>query len=97
MNRFKVHAPFEMTGDQPKAVETLAQGIIDGKKSQTLMGVTGSGKTFTMAKIIEKVQKPTLIISHNKTFGDGFTGGEKRRDNSSQRLVHIWTWKPFRL
>lgn len=68
MNRFKVHAPFEMTGDQPKAVETLAQGIIDGKKSQTLMGVTGSGKTFTMAKIIEKVQKPTLIISHNKTL-----------------------------
>ena len=57
-----------MTGDQPKAVETLAQGIIDGKKSQTLMGVTGSGKTFTMAKIIEKVQKPTLIISHNKTL-----------------------------
>ncbi len=68
MNEFKVHAPFEMTGDQPQAVEKLAAGILAGKKSQTLMGVTGSGKTFTMAKIIEKVQKPTLIISHNKTL-----------------------------
>lgn len=68
MNKFKVHAPFEMTGDQPQAVEKLAAGILAGKKSQTLMGVTGSGKTFTMAKIIEKVQKPTLIISHNKTL-----------------------------
>ena len=68
MNEFKVHAPFEMTGDQPQAVEKLAAGILAGKKSQTLMGVTGSGKTFTMAKIIEKVQKPTLIISLNKTL-----------------------------
>lgn len=68
MTDFKVHAPFEMTGDQPQAVEKLAAGILAGKKSQTLMGVTGSGKTFTMAKIIEKVQKPTLIISHNKTL-----------------------------
>lgn len=68
MNEFKVHAPFEMTGDQPQTVEKLAAGILAGKKSQTLMGVTGSGKTFTMAKIIEKVQKPTLIISHNKTL-----------------------------
>lgn len=68
MNRFKVHAPFDMTGDQPQAVEKLAAGILSGQKSQTLMGVTGSGKTFTMAKIIEKVQKPTLIISHNKTL-----------------------------
>ncbi len=68
MNKFKVHAPFELTGDQPQAVEKLSEGILQGEKSQTLMGVTGSGKTFTMAKIIEKVQKPTLIISHNKTL-----------------------------
>jgi len=57
-----------MTGDQPGAVQTLTQGIFDGKRHQTLMGVTGSGKTFTMANLIEKVQRPTLIISHNKTL-----------------------------
>ncbi len=68
MTRFKVHADFEPMGDQPKAIETLAEGIMAGKKYQTLMGVTGSGKTFTMAKLIEKVQKPTLVISHNKTL-----------------------------
>lgn len=68
MPDFKVYAPYELTGDQPQAVEKLADGILKGKKSQTLMGVTGSGKTFTMAKIIEKVQKPTLVISHNKTL-----------------------------
>ena len=55
-------------GDQPEAVDTLAKGILDGKRAQTLMGVTGSGKTFTMAKLIERVQKPTLVISHNKTL-----------------------------
>jgi excinuclease ABC subunit B len=55
-------------GDQPEAIETLAQGILRGDKEQTLLGVTGSGKTFTMANIIEKVNKPTLILSHNKTL-----------------------------
>lgn len=68
MPEFKIHSEFKMTGDQPRAVETLAQGILDGKRAQTLMGVTGSGKTFTMANIIERVQKPTLVISHNKTL-----------------------------
>ena len=68
MNEFRVHADFEPMGDQPQAIETLADGIKAGKKYQTLMGVTGSGKTFTMAKLIEKVQKPTLVISHNKTL-----------------------------
>ena len=57
-----------MTGDQPQAVEKLAEGIADGLKYQTLMGVTGSGKTFTMANLIQRVQKPTLVISHNKTL-----------------------------
>ncbi|MCI2061634.1 MAG: excinuclease ABC subunit UvrB [Eubacteriaceae bacterium] len=65
---FKIHADFKPTGDQPQAVEKLVQGLDAGKKYQTLMGVTGSGKTFTMANIIERVQKPTLIISHNKTL-----------------------------
>ncbi len=68
MTEFRVHADFEPMGDQPKAIETLAEGIRSGKRFQTLMGVTGSGKTFTMAKLIEKVQKPTLVISHNKTL-----------------------------
>ena len=65
---FKVHAPFEPMGDQPQAIDQLAQGILRGDKHQTLKGVTGSGKTFTMAKVIEKVQKPTLVIAHNKTL-----------------------------
>ena len=68
MPEFKIHSEFKMTGDQPQAVKTLANGILQGKRAQTLMGVTGSGKTFTMANIIERVQRPTLIISHNKTL-----------------------------
>jgi len=65
---FKLHSEYKPTGDQPQAIEKLVKGIIDGKKAQTLLGVTGSGKTFTMANIIEKVQKPTLILAHNKTL-----------------------------
>ena len=65
---FKVVSPFEPAGDQPKAIDQLTDGINRGLKAQTLLGVTGSGKTFTMAKVIEKVQKPTLIIAHNKTL-----------------------------
>ena len=65
---FVVHAPFDVSGDQQQAIDSLAQGVIDGDRFQTLKGVTGSGKTFTMAKIIEKVQRPTLILSHNKTL-----------------------------
>lgn len=68
MAEFKIHSEYKMTGDQPQAVEALANGIMQGKRSQTLMGVTGSGKTFTMANIIQRVQKPTLVISHNKTL-----------------------------
>ena len=65
---FKLHSPYEPTGDQPKALEYLSNGIEQGKKFQTLLGVTGSGKTFTMANIIQKVQKPTLVLAHNKTL-----------------------------
>ena len=65
---FKLHSEYKPTGDQPQAIEKLANGIIEGKKCQTLLGVTGSGKTFTMANIIKKVQKPTLILAHNKTL-----------------------------
>lgn len=65
---FKLHSNFEPTGDQPQAIEYLSKGIEEGKKYQTLLGVTGSGKTFTMANVIAKVNKPTLILAHNKTL-----------------------------
>ena len=65
---FKLVSDFKPTGDQPQAIEKLVKGINNGEKFQTLLGVTGSGKTFTMANIIEQVQKPTLILAHNKTL-----------------------------
>jgi len=68
LSKFKIVSDFKPTGDQPEAIEKLSNGIINGLKYQTLLGVTGSGKTFTMANIIEKVQKPTLVIAHNKTL-----------------------------
>lgn len=68
MDVFKTVSPFEPTGDQPQAIEKLAQGVERGDRLQVLLGVTGSGKTFTMAKVIEKVQRPTLVIAHNKTL-----------------------------
>ncbi|WP_407411306.1 excinuclease ABC subunit UvrB [Methanobrevibacter sp.] len=68
MKEFKLKSPYKPLGDQPKAINSLAEGIKNGLKEQTLLGVTGSGKTFTMANVIEKVQKPTLVISHNKTL-----------------------------
>lgn len=68
MNKFQVVSDYSPKGDQPEAIEKLSKGITDGVKHQTLLGVTGSGKTYTMAKVIEKVQKPTLIMAHNKTL-----------------------------
>jgi excinuclease ABC subunit B len=66
--KFKITSDFVPTGDQPTAIKQLVDGIDRGDANQTLLGVTGSGKTFTIANVIEKVQKPTLIISHNKTL-----------------------------
>ena len=68
MNKFKIHSKFKPMGDQPKAIDSLAQCIEEGQEFQTLLGVTGSGKTYTMANIIEKVQKPTIVLAHNKTL-----------------------------
>jgi excinuclease ABC subunit B len=68
MNEFKVVSEYSPAGDQPEAIERLAEGVLRGDKAQTLLGVTGSGKTYTMAKVIERVQKPTLVIAHNKTL-----------------------------
>ena len=67
-NKFVLNSEFKPSGDQPKAIEALSSGIIEGMDSQILLGVTGSGKTFTIANVIEKVQKPTLVIAHNKTL-----------------------------
>ena len=68
MNKFKIHSKFKPMGDQPKAIDSLTGGIEEGREFQTLLGVTGSGKTYTMANIIEKVQKPTIVLAHNKTL-----------------------------
>ena len=68
MNKFVLKAPYQPTGDQPQAIEQLVQGFREGNQCQTLLGVTGSGKTFTMANVIQELQKPTLIIAHNKTL-----------------------------
>lgn len=66
MDHFELHAPFEPTGDQPEAIAKLVQGIKDGDHEQTLLGVTGSGKTYTVANVIAQVNKPTLVLAHNK-------------------------------
>src|SRR5262245_2098566 len=68
MPDFQLEAPFQPTGDQPQAIDKLVDGLGRGKKQQVLLGVTGSGKSYTMASVIEKHQRPTLILAHNKTL-----------------------------
>ena len=68
MDKFKLVSNFQPTGDQPDAIEKLTQGVLNGLREQVLLGVTGSGKTFTMANIIANANKPTLILAHNKTL-----------------------------
>ena len=68
MPKFKVVSEYTPSGDQPQAIEKLAEGLEAGLRQQVLLGVTGSGKTYTMAKVIEKVQRPTLVLAHNKTL-----------------------------
>ena len=68
MDKFVLKSNYKPMGDQPQAIDSLASGVLDGDKEQVLLGVTGSGKTFTMANIIEKVNRPTLILAHNKTL-----------------------------
>ena len=89
MPKFRVVSDFAPTGDQPQAIREIADGILAGREAQTLMGVTGSGKTFTMAKIIEAVQKPTLVISHNKTLAAQLHGEFKEffPDNAVEYFV----------
>ena len=68
MEKFKLVSKYQPTGDQPEAIEKLVDGLERGDKEQVLLGVTGSGKTFTMANIIERVNRPTLVLAHNKTL-----------------------------
>ena len=68
MDHFKLVSPYKPTGDQPQAIDKLVEGILSGSKDLTLKGVTGSGKTFTMANVIERVNRPTIVLSHNKTL-----------------------------
>ena len=84
---FKLHSEYKPTGDQPQAIEYLSKGIEQGKKFQTLLGVTGSGKTFTMANIIQNVQKPTLVLAHNKTLARSVVFGIQRVLPREQRRV----------
>ena len=68
MPEFRIHSQHKPTGDQPQAIDKIVEGIEDGLRTQVLLGVTGSGKTFTMANVIERVQRPTLVLAHNKTL-----------------------------
>ena len=94
MNGFKLVSEYKMTGDQPKAVDLLVEGINRGKKHMTLLGVTGSGKTFTMANVIERVQRPTLVISHNKTLAAQLHGEFKEffPDNAVEYFVSYYDY-----
>ena len=78
MGMFQLFSEYDPTGDQPKAIEKLVKGIERGEPFQTLLGVTGSGKTYVAASVIEKVQKPTLVISHNKTLAAQLCAEYKR-------------------
>ena len=91
---FKLRSDFAPTGDQPQAIEKLAKGFLEGNQFETLLGVTGSGKTFTMANIIEKVQKPTLIMSHNKTLAAQLYGEMKEffPDNAVEYFVSYYDY-----
>ena len=89
MNEFKLKAPYEPTGDQPQAIAELVKGFKEGNQCQTLLGVTGSGKTFTMANVIQQLQKPTLVIAHNKTLAAQLYGEFKEMfpDNAVEYFV----------
>ena len=94
MNEFKLKAPYEPTGDQPQAIAELVKGFEEGNQCQTLLGVTGSGKTFTMANVIQQLQKPTLVIAHNKTLAAQLYGEFKEMfpDNAVEYFVSYYDY-----
>ena len=91
---FKLNSQYQPTGDQPQAIAQLAEGVRDGLAAQTLLGVTGSGKTFTMANVIQEVKRPTLILSHNKTLAAQLYSEFKQffPDNSVQYFVSYYDY-----
>ena len=94
---FKLHSEYKPTGDQPQAIKALVDGFKEGNQFQTLLGVTGSGKTFTMANVIEQLQKPTLIIAHNKTLAGQLYSEFKEffPENAVEYLVSYYGFAPF--
>lgn len=94
MNNFNITSDFKPTGDQPKAIKDLTKGFLDGKKMQTLLGVTGSGKTFTMANIIKNLNKPTLVLAHNKTLAAQLYNEFKEffKENSVEYFVSYYDY-----
>ncbi len=94
MNEFKLKAPYKPTGDQPQAIVELVKGFKEGNQCQTLLGVTGSGKTFTMANVIQQLQKPTLVIAHNKTLAAQLYGEFKEMfpDNAVEYFVSYYDY-----
>ena len=94
MNKFVLKAPYQPTGDQPQAIAELVKGFKEGNQCQTLLGVTGSGKTFTMANVIEQLQKPTLVIAHNKTLAAQLYGEFKEMfpDNAVEYFVSYYDY-----
>ena len=94
MNEFKLKAPYEPTGDQPQAIAELVKGFKEGNQCQTLLGVTGSGKTFTMANVIQQLRKPTLVIAHNKTLAAQLYGEFKEMfpDNAVEYFVSYYDY-----
>ena len=89
MDKFQLVSEYEPMGDQPQAIKELVQGFREGNQCQTLLGVTGSGKTFTMANVIEQLQNPTLVIAHNKTLAAQLYGEFKEMfpDNAVEYFV----------
>ncbi len=91
---FQLHSPFEPAGDQPQAIQQLTEGILNGEKYQTLLGVTGSGKTFTIANVIQNIQRPTLVLTHNKTLVAQLYGEFKQffPDNAVEYFVSYYDY-----
>src|SRR6476646_2609847 len=92
--RFQLRSSYQPAGDQPQAIEQLTRGLLEGEKYQTLLGVTGSGKTFTMANVIQNVQKPTLVLTHNKTLAAQLYGEFKQffPDNAVEYFVSYYDY-----
>lgn len=93
MSEFKLHSEYKPTGDQPQAIGAICRSIEAGNREQTLMGVTGSGKTFTMANVIARMNRPTLVLAHNKTLAAQLCSEFKEffPENAVEYLCHIMT------